>query len=79
MDNNTICRRGPKAKYEEGYKARNKEIKYNLTYYHANKIRICCDRCNKDINKFKIAEHKRSKTCMKIYEENNNSIVLKEN
>lgn len=78
MDN-TIVRRGPKCKYEEGYKAKNKEIKYNLLYYHANKVKICCDRCNKEVNKFKIAEHKRSKYCMKIYNAKINSIELKEN
>ena len=71
MDNQ-ICRRGPKCKYENGYREHNKEIKYNLNYYHANKTKIHCDICNKEVNNFKIAEHKRSKKCKQIFENNKN-------
>jgi hypothetical protein len=62
-------KRGAKNKYENGYKAHYKEIKYNLNYYYNNKVRIQCDICGKECNNQKIAEHKKSKKCLKIFNE----------
>jgi hypothetical protein len=64
-----IVRRGPKSKYENGYREHYKDIKYNLTYYYNHKIKIICEYCDKKVNKLKIREHQKSKKCINCQRE----------
>ena len=59
-------KRGPKVKYDGGYKQHNQELKYHLNYYHQHKGLINCPTCNKEINKLTLKDHQRSKKCIAI-------------
>ena len=59
-------KRGPKVKYDGGYKQHNQEEKYHLKYYHQHKSLIHCPTCNKEINKLTLKDHQRSKKCIAL-------------
>lgn len=69
MDENNIISRGRPKKYEQGCKERYRETNYFNEYYHSHKIKIPCPICNKMVNKLKMAEHNKTKSCLRAKEE----------
>ena len=42
MSEENKLKRGPKVKYDGGYKQHNNEEKYHLKYYHEHKCKLPC-------------------------------------
>ena len=59
--------RGRPKQYTNGAKEHAKEIKYSTDYYRNNKGEKCiCDICKKEVSKWTLKQHLKSKTCQHI-------------
>ena len=69
METELKLSRGRPKKYENGAKEYAKETKYSSDYYRNNKGQKCiCEVCKKDVSKWTLRQHMKSKTCKSYLE-----------
>jgi hypothetical protein len=61
-------RESKRIKEDGTYNLKPLDPEYFKKYYHAHKVSIQCECCDKYVDKYKLNKHKRSKYCTKITE-----------